>query len=240
VLKLHLIDDLPLFGACDDMAGMEKSLRDRIDSLARTVPAQVSYIDFAGFQSLWEATADGTSATTLVVGTRPQILAARSRHARRDSGIIAVHPKRRHGDGGETAAVEVEEGLEDLPLASGPLTVLDDVMFSGKTAVSVLSSLPPASWRDPVSVRTVLATREAIDFVETAYPQARVVSQIVADYAPVTEGTAIFLWDLLFGTLGGRPFLSRTDLLAPFLGDDVAALRSIRDDLDATSGWRVL
>ncbi|MBR7825988.1 hypothetical protein KDK95_06700 [Actinospica sp. MGRD01-02] len=239
-MKLHLIDDLPLFGVCDDMAGMERSLRHRIDSLTRTAPAQVSYIDFAGFRSLWEATAHGACATALVVGTRPRILAARFAHASRDCAVIAVHPKRRHGTHGETAAVEVEEDLQVLPLAGGPLTVLDDIMFSGKTAVSVLSSLPPASWRGPVSVRTVLATREAINFVKTACPQAQVVSQIVADYAPVTEGTAIFLWDLLFGTLGGRPFLSRTDLLAPFFGDDLAGLLGIRDDVDATSGWRVL
>ena len=239
-MKLHLIDDLPLFGVCDDMAGMEKLLRDRIDHLSRTIPAQVSYIDFAEFQSLWESTAGGAPATALVVGTRPQLLAARLPHTSRGSAVVAVHPQRKHGAGGETAAVEVVEDLAGLPLATGPLAVLDDVMASGKTVVSVLSSLLPASWHFPVSVRTVLATREAIDLVETEFPQVNVVSQIVADYAPVKEGTTIFLWDLLFGTLGGRPFLSRTDLLLPFFGGDLTALFSIREEVNATHGWQVL
>ena len=47
------------------------------------------------------------------------------------------------------------------------------------------------------------------------------------DFEPIAEGTVLFLNDLLFGTLRGRPFLDQKKLLMPYFPDGVAVWRGL-------------
>ena len=69
--------------------------------------------------------------------------------------------------------------------------------------------------------RIAVATREALRF--NAGHRHR--PDRLLDFEPIAEGTVIFLNDLLFGTLRGRPFLDQKELLMPYFPDGVAVWR---------------
>lgn len=228
-MKLTLINDLPLLSGDREHTRLDLLVSRWLDARSQLLPAQVTYVGHKQFEHLWAASWPTGVATCLLIGTRPNLLAA---CGMTDGGAVkhvSIHPKRIHNSRGHTASVRTAgRRIMARQLSAGEhLCVLDDVMMSGSTVMSVLDTLAQLPLGS-VQVRCVAATEHALRRVRRSHPGIDVCSQVVIDYEPIREGTVIFVWDLLFGTLRGRPFLTQTELLRPYFGDDLRPLYGLR------------
>lgn len=234
-MKLTLINDLPLMCRHVEPGRLETIPREWLEPLAPLLPARITYLGYGEFERLWAAIWPARASIHLLVGTRPNLLAARGRIPRHATKWVSVYPERSHDACGRTASVRVAEENLARQLARGErLCVLDDVMISGTTVLSLLDALVPMS-PGAVCVRSVAATERSLRRLRAAYPGIDADAGVVLDFEPITAGTAIFLWDLLFGTLRGQPFLTQIDLLRPYFGDDLIPLHRLRAAI-ASSG----
>ncbi len=229
-MKLCLINDLPLFSTSDDADDFDEAIRTRIEAICPPFPAATTYVGFEELVRTWDAAMFGTGADViLLVGTRPPLLAGRAPAGSVPAQTVKLTTSRVHDVAGRTAAVRVigSSGIAALGQCSR-LLVADDVAMSGATLHAVLASglIGPNA---ALSVRIAFANLSALQHLRAEFPTADILAERVLDFAPVTEGTAIFLSALLFGTLRGRPFLCQRELLRPFFGADLAPLHELRD-----------
>ncbi len=230
-MRLDLIDDLPLFQPAN--AHRDALVRARMDQLANTIPAELTYVSFEDFERLWTRTTATTAEVLVPIGTRPRLLTARASVS--DAEVVSVMTRRTLCADGKTGQVDIDAGNELAHRCAGrSVLIADDVAMSAHTLLAVLATLRQTE-RAPASVvvGTCFATGQAIERVRRAYPDVAVRTQAMFDYEPITGGTAIFLSDLLYGTLHDQPFLSQTELLRPFFGTTLAPLHNLRQDLDA-------
>jgi len=224
-VQLLLIDDLPLFWAdCpgDTQGAVQAAIAPRTSGLTR------SLMPYADLLRWWSGvTAATTAGTAVLVGTRPRLL-----HQLRPLTAPAVHNEmvvRRHAPDGRTADATTSPSHPLVPTGDGSVTVIDDVAMSGRTLGSVLALLGPEAPPGGLTVRIAVATREALRFNAGHRHRPRFQVDRLLDFEPIAEGTAIFLNDLLFGTLRGGPFLDQEELLMPYFPDGVAAWRGLAD-----------
>lgn len=229
-MKLSLINDLPLFSTPDDADGFEEAARTQIEAACPQFPATTTYVGFEELVRTWDAATSGTTADViLLVGTRPPLLASRAPAGSVAAQLVQLTTSRVHDVAGRTATVRVISSSDPATLRqSSHLLVADDVAMSAATLHAVLASgliRPNAA----LSVRIAFATVPALQRLHAEFPTADIRAERVLGFAPVTEGTAIFLSALFFGTLRGRPFLCQRELLRPFFGADLAPLHKLRD-----------
>lgn len=229
-MKLVLLNDLPLFSPADDADHLEETVRTQVEAARRRFPAITTYIGFGELIHIWEAATSGTAADViLLVGTRPPLLARYARAGFQANQIVHLTTSRASDTAGRTASVDVTGPSHPSALhQASHLLVADDVAMSATTLRCVLRSglMHPDT---VLSVRTAFATAVASQRLHTGFPAADVRTERILDFVPVTEGTAIFLSALLFGSLHGRLFLSQRALLRPFFGENLAPLHDLRD-----------
>jgi hypothetical protein len=231
-MRLHLINDIPLFRAAVGNADPMRTVEHTMTALATTIPARMTFVDYAELERRWHDVLAGQVQRLVLVGTRPPLLTARVRPDLSARAQV-IMTQRRHDTAGRTSAVEASPGNGRPEHRHGRILVADDVAMSGTTLHAVLAGLPQTC---SVSVRTAFATRHALDRLRAGGVDAA--SAIVLDYEPVREGTVILLSDLLYGTLRGTDFLAQTELLRPFFGKRLAPLHDLRRVLDATTTRR--
>jgi hypothetical protein len=229
-MKLLLINDLPLFSAPADTTGFEQAIRAQAEPLCQQLPAATTYVGFEELLRTWsEATSHTTAEVLLLVGTRPPLLAGHLPTGSATAERVLLTTSRVHDAAGHTERVRVIGSSDPVTLRhSSNVLVADDVAMSAATLHAVLGSgviRADAS----VSVRVAYATVPALQRLRATHPAADVCAEHVLDFAPVTEGTAIFLSSLFFGNLRGRPFLCQHELLRPFFGADLAPVHELRD-----------
>ncbi|MGH3885196.1 MAG: hypothetical protein ACRDSZ_01285 [Pseudonocardiaceae bacterium] len=219
-----------MFSTPHDADGFDEAVRTHIEVLRPRFPATTTYVGFEELVRTWDAAMMGTAADAILfVGTRPPLLADRATAMVTPAQMIQLTTSRGHDTAGRTAAVRLIGCSDPAALRqSSHLLVADDVAMSATTLHAVLSSgliRPDAT----VCVRIAFATVPALRRLRAEFPTAGIRAERVLDFAPVTEGTAIFLSALFFGILRGRPFLCQRKLLRPFFGADLAALHELRD-----------
>ncbi len=231
-MQLLLIDDLPLFWAdCpgDTQEAVQAAIAPRTSGLTR------SLMPYADLLRWWSGVTAATAGTAVLVGTRPRLL-----HQLRPLTAPAVRNEivvRRHAPDGRTADATTSSSRPLVPTGDGSVTVIDDVAMSGRTIASVLALLGPAP-PGGLIVRIAVATGEALRFNAGHRHRPRFQVDRLLDFEPIAEGTVIFLNDLLFGTLRGRPFLDQVELLMPYFPDGVAAWRGLADHVRGRAGVR--
>jgi hypothetical protein len=230
MMTLKLINDLPLFSMPADAPGFDETVRVELEAAASRFPAETSLVGFEDLRRTWAAVTSCAAAdVTLLVGTRPPLLEALIPAKPNADRIVQVSTSREHDSSGQTAIVRIT-GTSDLDALhnASHLLVADDVAMSAVTLRAVLHcGLIDAS--TAVSVRIAFATAAALCRLRLEFPLFDIHAESEMDFAPVTEGTAIFLSALFFGTLRGRPFLCQRELLAPFFGADLGPLHELRD-----------
>jgi hypothetical protein len=231
-VQLLLIDDLPLFWAdCpgDTQGVVQALIAPRTSGLTR------SLMPYADLLRWWSGVAAATAGTAVLVGTRPRLL-----HELLPLTAPAVRNEmvvRRHAPDGRTA--DAATTASSRPLVStgdGSVTVVDDVAISGRTVGSVLALLGPEAPPGGLTVRIAVATRAALRFNAGHRHRPRFQVDRRLDFEPIAEGTVIFLHDLLFGTLRGRPFLEQEKLLMPYFPEGVAGWRRLADHVRGRTG----
>lgn len=240
-MKLSLVNDLSLFSIPDDPGGFEAAIRTQIEADCSRFPATTTYVGFEELIRTWDATMSGTAADViLLVGTRPPLLANWGAAGSVATQTVQLTTSRVHDVSGRTATVRVIGCSDPAALRqSSHLLVADDVAMSASTLHAVLASgLIRANV--PLSVRIAFATIPALQRLRAEIPTADIRAERVLDFAPVTEGTVIFLSALFFGSLRGTPFLCQRELLWPFFGSDLAPLHKLRDLIRGLLGGPVL
>ncbi|MGY0237012.1 hypothetical protein [Longispora urticae] len=227
-MRLHLVNDLPLFREDPDGA-LEDLVVGVVRTIAAGLPARLSYVGYQDLARLWSRTVAWPADALVLVGTRPPLL-TRDVDRTVPAAVVPMMTRRRLDPGGRTSEVDLVAGAGRLDPAARTVVVADDVLMSATTVLAVLAEVrrqvgPGVA----VQVRAALATPYAARRIEAAHPAVTVVAAAVLDYEPIVGGTAIFLSDLLFGTLRGAPFLEQAELLRPFLGADLTALCALRD-----------
>ncbi|MEU4283590.1 hypothetical protein [Nocardiopsis dassonvillei] len=238
-MKLHLINDLPLFDPLHDSAPDDRRVGAAVRELAKHSPAQISFVSFAEFEGWWKKKSYSTAGTCILVGTRPQLLYHRQLYRPSDLYAVSVRPARTHGESGRTAKVVIPDRTELAGLPRGPIQIVDDVVMSGHTLDAVLSSIYESRKTGTVKAKVFIANGEALSNLTIRYSDFTIDAHIRCDYAPIAGGTVIFLWDLLHGFLGGRPFMSQTELLTPFFGSDFHPLAQFRDEVELSNKGRL-
>jgi hypothetical protein len=228
-MKLILINDLPLFSTPDDVDAFDKAVRTQTEAACAQFPAATTYVGFEELTGAWEAATSGTAAdVVLLVGTRPPLLTARV-PAGSAATQVQLTTSRAHDAAGRTATVRVTDSSDPAALRHGShVLVVDDVAMSGATLHAVLTSglIDP---RAGMSVRIAFATMAALRRLRTEFPTTDVHAGHALEFAPVSEGSVIFLSALFFGSLRGCPFLCQRELLLPFFGADLGPVHELRD-----------
>ena len=227
-MELHLINDLPLIGECTDVPALDAMVAETIREQAEALPAAVAWIDFSEFERLWARTAADDADLFVLIGTRPPKLWSRDPDRAATQRAVHVQTTRLHGVHGHTSSVR----LHELPQfgEAGRICVLDDVLMSGSTVQAVLDAYDDDR---KATVRVVIGTAAGLGRVAADVVSA----QVVIEAEPIVEATAIFVSDLLYGDLRGRPFLSQTGLLRPYFGTDLEPWHRLRRDVDSSGLW---
>jgi hypothetical protein len=223
--RLVLINDLMLFSHQPELEALDII----VHRASRSFPARTTLISGDELVAFWSRATKGAEADAVVlIGTRPPLLAAISASPRAQADTILCRTVRTHAQDGHTDAVRIHDSGQPPPLRTGArVLIADDVAMSGATLDAVMTVY--LGYADAkIQVRTLFATPTALRRLRARYPCADVTTEYPLEFAPITEGTAIFLSALLFGTLRQRPFLDHDDLLHPYFGTNLAPLRELR------------
>ncbi|MGH3829162.1 MAG: hypothetical protein ACRDRS_01710 [Pseudonocardiaceae bacterium] len=228
-MRLHLVNDLPLFGIIDDRPSGERLVHEEVRRLCSLIPASVTYLSFDDVERLWANSVPAACDVLVLVGTRPPRLCARRSSIRNRFSLVVAATLRTLNSQGHTESVLVtfDTPLDQLGEAE-ELYVIDDVAMSGITLQAVLTALSQHRSWGSMSVRVLVATVRSLEQVRASFPTVNTRAEMVLDFEPIDHGTVIFLWDLLYGTLRGQPFLTQTELLLPFFGRDLSVLYRLR------------
>lgn len=227
-MRLHLIDDIPLLHAIDEPPTLDKELGAALKMLSRTTPASIEYIPFTEVLRWWR-THDRVAADTYVlVGTRPALLRRRHPEGISAGTVLQVDVGRVLDQRGHTVQARITSPQWLTEPAVGRVCIIDDVLMSGHTAAAVIDAVKSGGQATSTTLNLLVATVPGASKITDVYPNVRIESSLLLDYRPIIDGTVIFLSDLLYGTLRGRPFLDQAGLLHPFFGTDLAQVAALR------------
>lgn len=227
-MRLHLINDIPLLHDIDEPATLDKELGTAIRVLSRATPASIEYISFAEFLRWWRAHDRVAADTYVLVGTRPALLHRRHPEGISASNVLLIDVGRVLDQRGHTVQARITSPQWLTEPAVGRVCIVDDVLMSGHTAAAVVDAVGHGGQATSTTLSLLVSTVPGARKLARAHPAVRIDASLLLDYRPIIDGTVIFLSDLLYGSLQGRPFLDQTGLLRPFFGTDLAQVAALR------------
>ncbi|MBF6064432.1 hypothetical protein IU500_23170 [Nocardia terpenica] len=238
-MELQLIDDLPLFAANARQAHARLAVEQTMAAAATDLPAALRYIPYRELVEWWLGNARIRADRFVLVGARPALLNAAGAVASHSGAIVQVKVRRELDPAGHTVAARVpaafDTALAELSGTAAEVCVIDDVLMSGHTLSAVVDRIRAAAPAASISIRLFLENAFAGREFRARHPDMPIQSARRVDYRPVAEGTAIFLRDLLYGTLRGKEFLDQSDLLRPFFGSDLGPFHALRATIDGVA-----
>jgi hypothetical protein len=226
---LHLVNDLPLLAGVPADAASERKIARAVHDMGRQAPAHVAYVPFPAVERWWREATDAPCHYVLI-GTRPAALHQRRQATRDQAAVTFVAPRRSFDTAGRTVEADLPQDLRAPAAAIGrTVRLIDDVLMSGHTLACAIRAVSRSFRPGRLHARVMIANRHSLDRLSALHPQAEIQADVMPCYEPITQGTVIFLYDLLYGTLLGRPFLEQTALLRPYFGVDMRDLRKLRD-----------
>jgi hypothetical protein len=217
---LHLVNDLPLMGKSADSAEAEGMVSAAVERLAAHAPAEIFYLSYSVMTAWWQTVTETAEGDVVLVGTRPAALYRRLPTALSLARVRRAHPHRFFDARGRTTGASMRSIAGGVP---GPLasdcgaSIIDDVLMTGHTLTCVVKGAREAGLT-PARAQVMVSNRRSAERFAVNCPEVLIDALITTDYEPIMQGTVIFLFDLLYGQLLGRPFREQTELLCPYFG----------------------
>lgn len=226
--QLLLVDDLPLFLSKAVPSSSRAAQSGAIVETLRRVAPEARLLPFDLVRRWWSQVTASAAAVYVLVGTRPQLLHAFAARLPPHAAIVPVNARRHFDTAGLTVGAEVIGAPQPISFAKNVrIEVVDDVLMTGATAGAVLRTL--RGWNaSQIDVSLLVANARSRQQLHREFPEVVFNVGLHVDYEPIAEGTVMFVWDLLFGGIGGRTFLEQPGLLAPFLGAHLEPLHDLR------------
>lgn len=231
-MQLQLIDDLPLFTAKARRPQIRRAVDEAMECATTRMPASLHYLPYAQLVRWWLNDVRVQAHRFVLVGARPALLNGISAVTTQNNAIRHVKVRREFDAAGRTVAANVDPAFDvaiaEWTATSATVCVIDDVMMSGHTIAAVVDRIRAAAPHLSITVRLFLATSVAYTELCSAQPKLTIEVGNWGNYRPINEGTAIFLMNLLYGTLRGKEFMEQKALLRPFFGDDLTPFHILR------------
>lgn len=222
-VKLLLVNDLPLF---DPDPANGDALTGRLELALQDAPSEITILSYEDFVSAWRKPLDVIETNAVLVGTRPNLLI--NRYQPSNVPTWTVWSEREHDSRGFTTNARLTApDVRELAARNEPCVILEDIIMSGTTISRILEHLSALGVRCQ-AVYAVAGSTPSVLSLKQRWPAVEFYTHMALDFEPIVEGTAIFVRDLYFGNIGGRPFLERTDLLDRFFGRALPAIARLR------------
>ncbi|MBE6051246.1 MAG: hypothetical protein E7214_11535 [Clostridium sp.] len=220
---LYIWDDIPVFYDIPS-SNIESKILTLFDYLNNKGKCKYTLFSRCEFNK-WVNSLDKIKSNNVIaIGTRPALFKPKS-----ITSISNIKPKRIISQNGSTDNVILDDLsksiINDCIKKNEDIHFIEDVVVGGRTIKGICDYLDSQNYKGKKIFHVFTANKSSVDKLESEYLNEIIMDVgIYMEEEPIKGSTLLCCSDLLYGKLGSKPYIERTDLLKMFFFEDIDKL----------------